>query len=215
MSIFRRALPYLIIALVGVGLLLGRVLWSSQEELDLGRQIFERGDRQAAVLHLGRAAHWYTPGSPFVTEALDELRQIGRQAEMEGQVDLALLAYRAIRSSCLGTRSFYTPHRDRLNEANRRIAALMARQPPPPMDRGKTISQRQEEHLALLENIEEPQPLWSAIACISFVVWVVGAFGFILRALDRELRPRRRQALQWGATVAAGLILWVIALLLA
>lgn len=215
MTALRQALPYLAVALIGVGLLLGRVLWSSQEEFDLGRDAFERGDRQAAVLHLGRAAHWYAPGSPFVAAALDELRQIGRQAEMEGQVELALSAYRAIRSSCLGTRSFYTPHRGRLNEANRRIAALMARQPPPPMDRGKTVAQRQEEHLALLERVEEPQPLWSAVACVSFVLWVVGAFGFILRALDPELRPRRRQALKWGSIVTGGLILWVIALLLA
>jgi len=215
LSALRKALPYLAIVLLATGLLLARVLWSSREELALGRDAYERGDRQAAVLHLSRAAHWYAPGSPFVTDALEELRQIGRQAEMEGQVDLALMAYRAIRTSCLGTRSFYTPHADRLDEANRRIAALMARQTPAPMDRGKTSTQLQEEHLSMLEHVEAPDPFWAALACLAFLVWVGGAFGFISKALDPDLTIRRRQALRWGALVVSGLVVWVIALILA
>ncbi len=210
-----RYLPWVVAFALLAGLLLGRVIWSSRAELAAGREAFERGQREEAVLHLSRAAHWYAPGNPYVSEALEELRQIGRQAEMEGQVDLALSAYRAIRRSCLGTRSFYTPHADRLAEANRRIAALLALQDPPPMDGGKTLSQRRDEHLALLRDVEQPHPFWSVLATLSFLIWVGGAFGFVLRAMDRELRFRRRPALIWGGLVAGGLAVWVVSLLLA
>jgi len=150
-----------------------------------------------------------------VNEALDELHRIGRQAEMEGEVELALSAYRTIRSSCLGTRSFYTPHSDRLTTANRRIASLMAHQDPPPMDRGKTVDQRRDEHYELLERMEQPSPFWSILACLSFLAWVGGGFGFVLRALNKNLEIQRRPALIWGGVVGVGLVLWVVSLLVA
>jgi len=209
------ALKWVIVALLALGLLVGRVVWSSKSELDQGRAAYERGDRAAAVLHLRRAGHWYAPGNPYVVAALDELRTIARQAEMEGQTDLALSAYRAIRTSCLGTRSFYTPHADRLEEANGRIAALMARQPRPPMDRGKTAEQLQNEHSALLTNVEQPSPFWSAVACLAFLAWIGGAFGFIFKGLDEELRVRKGPGLKWGLVVVLGLVLWVLGLVLA
>lgn len=215
LAALRAALPWAIVAALGLGLLLGRVLWSSRAELAAGTAAYEQGDWATATLHLSRAAHWYAPGNPWATEALEQLRRLGRQAEMEGQVDPALAAYRAIRASCLGTRSLYTPHRRRLEEANRRIAALMARQSPPPMDMGKTVAQRQAEHLALLEHLEQPNPLLSLLACLAFLAWVGGAFGFIARALDADLRLRRPQALRWGGVVLGGLVVWALALLLA
>jgi len=207
-----------IVAIVAVALcvLVARVLLSSRSELAAGTAAYERGDRQAAVLHLRRAAHWYAPASPYVARALSELRRIGRQAEMEGQQDLALSAYRAIRTSCLGTRSFYTPHAARLEEANRRIAAILARQEPrPPMDRGKTVAALEREHLELLTAVEEPSPLFSATACLSFLLWIGGAFGFIYRGLDENLRVRKGPALRWAALVLGGLAVWAASLLLA
>jgi hypothetical protein len=212
---WRRALPWAAVAALALALLLGRVLWSSRAELALGTAAYERGDWSGAILHLSRSAHWYAPGNPYATEALEQLRRIGRRAEMEGQVDPALAAYRAIRASCLGTRSFYTPHRSRLHEANRRIASLMARQSPPPMDQSKTVEQRQEEHLAILEHVEAPNPLLSLLACLAFLTWVGGAFGFIFRALDEDLHLRRQPALRWGVVVVGGLVVWAISLLLA
>jgi hypothetical protein len=166
-------------------------------------------------MHFRQAAHWYAPGNPFVTQALVELRNLARQAEMEGRHDDALKAYRAIRSSCLGTRSFYLPHQARFHEANRRIADLMARQERPPMDQGKTVARLREEHFALLERVEQPHPAWAAVACLGFFLWIGAALAFIYRGLDSTLKVQTRQALPWAALVAAGLVMWIAGLLLA
>ncbi len=118
------------LALAGLFLLVvtARVLYSSRKEYLRGRQAAEMGRLDMAIVHYRRAAHWYAPGNPYVTSSLDALWNIADQAEGAGRIPLALAAYRAIRSSILGTRSFYTPHADRLAKVNPRIAALMARQ---------------------------------------------------------------------------------------
>ncbi len=214
-SVVRRLAPWGLLAVAAAGLLTGRVLYMSRLEVANGQDAYARGDWPGAVVAYRRAAHWYAPGSPYVMTALDELRRIGRRAEMEGQHDVALAAYRAIRTSCLGTRSFYTPHEDRLEEANGRIAALLARAERPPMDRGKTVDQLRREHLELLTNVEAPDPVWAAVACLSFVAWIALCFAFISRGLTDELRIKRRPAAILGTLVVVSLAAWVLALIAA
>lgn len=201
-----------LIVLIGFVLLLGRVIWSSHEEVELGRAAYERGEREEAVFHLKHAAHWYLPGNPYVSEALEELRQIARQAEMEGQSELALAAYRAIRTSSLGSRSFFTPHSSQLEEANQRIAHLLARQSAAPMDSSKTVAQRREIHEALLSRVEEPSHFWSIVSSLGFIVWILAAIGFITRGLDDELHLKGQAALRWSLTFIIGFMAWVLGL---
>jgi hypothetical protein len=204
--------PWAIVVIVALVAIVSRVVWSSHAELEAGREAYQRGDREAAVFHLKHAAHWYAPGNPFVTKALQELRQIARQAEMEGQTELALASYRAIRTSCLGTRSFYTPHSERLREANQRIANLLARQPAAPMDRTKTATQRREAQERMLERIEQPSPFWSFVVGLGFLLWIGAAVGFILRGVDDELHLVRGPAVIWSVAFVAGLGLWILGL---
>jgi len=105
-----------------------RVLYSSRKEYFAGRRALAIGKTEPAVIHFRRSAHWYAPGNPYVISSLDALWHIGRSAESSDRINLALMAYRAIRSSVLGTRSFYTPHAAYLHRVNPKIAALMARQ---------------------------------------------------------------------------------------
>ena len=118
------------LALFGIFLLVvtARVVYSSRQEYVRAGKALKAGRTDIAIVHYRRAAHWYAPGNPYSKSSLDALWNIADQAEGAGRVELALAAYRAIRSSILGTRSFYTPHKDLLAKVNPRIAALMARQ---------------------------------------------------------------------------------------
>ncbi|MCD6499382.1 MAG: hypothetical protein J7M25_13910 [Deltaproteobacteria bacterium] len=122
----------IVVILAIVGLFLAvvstRVFYSSRKEYFSGRKALAAGRTEPAVLHFRRSAHWYAPGNPYVVSSLDALWHIGRSAEASGRIDLALMAYRAIRSSVLGTRSFYTPHAAYLHRVNPKIAVLMAQQ---------------------------------------------------------------------------------------
>lgn len=203
------------IAGVVLAVLAVRVVTSSHAELEEGDRMRAAGDLPAAVAHYRRAARWYAPGNPYSSDALARLGEIGRAAEEAEDAELALSAWRAVRAAVLSTRSFYTPHEDRLEAANARIADLMASLPPPPVDAGKSRDQLRREHLALLTSTTAPSVPWTVVLLIGFAGWVAGAFAFVTRAVDDEDRLIAGQALRWGTVVIVGLGLFVLGLTLA
>ena len=211
----KSCLQWALIAGVLFAMFVVRVVTSSAAELREGDRLNARHDREAAVVHYRRAARWYAPGSPYHVRALDHLGEIGAGAERDGDKELALSAYRAIRSAIMSTRSFYVPEQDLLHAANERIAELMAEQPAPPMDAGKSRAQLRAEHLALLEANHDPKLLWTLVLLFGFVAWVAGAFAFTSRAIDHDDRFVPREALRWGTVIVVGFGLFALGLSLA
>lgn len=198
-----------------LAVLVVRVVSASAEELGEGDRLREAGDLDAAIVHYRRSARWYAPASPYPVEALTRLAEIGGAAEEADETSRALSAYRAIRASIMSTRSFYTPHAERLEAANDRIATLMASLPPPPIDAGKTPAQLREEHLALLTQDRRPDLGWTVVLLFGFFAWVAGAFAFASKAIDEEDRIQKKPALRYGAVVLVGFFLFVVGMLLA
>lgn len=192
-----------------------RVVVASRSELAEGDRLRAAGELDAAVVHYRRAARWYAPASPYVSRALDRMAAIGRRAEAEGDADLALVTERAIRAAILSTRSFYTPHRERLDAANRRIATLVAALPAPAVDAGKSEAEIREAHLALLQAPIGPALGGTLLLLVGFFAWVAGAFLLAARGFDEEDRLVRSEAGRWGALVAGGFLLFVVGLALA
>jgi tetratricopeptide (TPR) repeat protein len=187
----------------------------AKAELEIAERHAQEGDLEAAIVHYRRAARWYAPFSPYHVQALAALGRIGAEAEQKPDVELALSAYRAVRSAILSTRSFYVPERERLDAADKRIASLMAGLPPPQMDAGKSREQLEQEHLALLQHDPDPKLGWTLLLLLGFAAWVGGAFAFTLRAIDSEDRFIRREAVRWGAVIVVGFALFVLGMTLA
>jgi hypothetical protein len=192
-----------------------RVVLSARHELATGEGLLQRGDREGAVVHLRRAARWYAPFSPYHVLALSRLSEIGHAAEQAGESALALSAYRAVRGSILATRSLYVPERARLEAANQRIALLMAHEPAPGMDAGKTPEQLRQEHLALLTPIPGPNVFWSVVVLLGFACWVGAAFAFSVRAIDEEDRWVLPEVRRWSGLIVLGFGAFVLGMVLA
>jgi hypothetical protein len=193
-----------------------RALVASHGELGRAHALAEEGEVDASIVHYRRAARWYVPASPHVPEALDALARIGAGAERDGDTERALFAWRSIRGAILSTRSFYLPHRGRLEEADARIAELMASEEPPPIDAGKAREALRAEHLRLLHDARHrPHVGWTLLLLVGFFAWVGGAFAFASRAFDEEDRLIGAQAWRWGGVIAAGLCLWIVGMALA
>jgi hypothetical protein len=195
-------------------LISARVVISARAELAEGERLLCAHERDAAIVHLRRAARWYAPFSPYHVRALEQLREIGREAEAAGEAERALLAFRALRGAILATRSSYVPERARLEAANRRIALLMSKQPAPGMDAGKSEKQLYEEHLALLTPIPGPDVFWSCVLLLGFVCWVGSAFALSIRGIDDEERWVARELKRWGGMIALGFSLFVLGMVL-
>jgi len=204
-----------VIALALLAVLAGRVLVSARAELDRANGLATQGDLQGAIVHYRRAARWYAPLSPYHREALDKLMAIGARAEEKGETERALNAFRAVRSGIMSARSFYTPERETLYRADRRIAALMAELPAPAIDVGKSPERIEQEHLALLRTRTGPDPFWTSLLLLGFLAWVGGAFAFTVRAIDEEHHLVPASALRWGLVIILGFALFVLGMALA
>lgn len=210
----QRVLQGLLLAAALFALITARVVISARAELHEAERLLADDDRDAAIVHLRRAARWYAPLSPYHVRALEHLRELGRAAEQAGDTERALSAYRALRGAILATRSTYVPERPQLEAANRRIALLMAKQERPGMDAGKSEQRLYEEHLALLSPIPGPSVFWSCVLLFGFVCWTSAAFALSMRGLDDEERWVPRELKRWGGLIGVGFSLFLLGMVL-
>lgn len=204
----------LVAALIAASLavVVTRAVWEGRSALARGEEALATGDSAEAVRQWRRAARWYVPLAPHVGDAYDRLEEVARAAEAGGDRDLALAAWRGIRRSVLATRSFYTPQEHRLEEANRRIAALMAAVEGPAADPERDVAEREAWHLALLERPVGPSVFWSIVAIAGFFLWIGGAFWFAWSGVSDKDRLVRSVAARAGVLVVLGLVIWLIGL---
>jgi hypothetical protein len=179
-----------------------RVVWSSRGEWRAA--IAASGDDE--LVHLGRAARLYAPGNPYSRRAVEKLAAIGN-----GDPERALAAWRELRSAILATRSFYTPHRALLDEANARIADLMA---DAELAAGTQHARDKARawHAARLAQDESPSVAWTLVALLGLGLWIASAVGLMLRGVGDDDRLRSRVALGWALGVAGGLALFFLGL---
>ena len=229
---------FIAVALAGSFLILvtARVVWSSRHQLLRAREELEQGRLDRAIVSFRRAAHWYAPGNPYCRAAIEHLWSLGQTAEKQGNERRALLAYRAIRSSILAARSFYTPYQDWLKRANERIAVLMARQKlkaraaaqagGPTKDetgktaKGETLDPKEydaaiQQYRRLLERNSLPSVFWSLVALLGLAIWIASGFAFAFRAIDRDDHLQVKPAIFWASAIALGLAIWMAGLALA
>ena len=202
------------LAIAGVALLAvtARVVVGSALELGRGDAALEAGDAEGARMHFRRAAAWYAPANPYVSEALDRLEGMAGEAEAAGSIDEAVLAWRAVRSAILGARGLYTPHRPRLERANAKIASLMLQQEQAPMDLEASDDELRREYQALLRDVPGPRVGWALLALAGFVLWVGAAFRMSRRAFDGEDRFLRGPGWRHLGAIALGLVLFATGL---
>lgn len=210
-----RALPLLGLLLVLGVLVFGRVLLSSNTEYQRGRAYLGAGDEVSARMAFRRAASWGAPGNPYAHRSLDALASLARDAEGEGRIDDALASWRAVRGAVLGARTFGRPRSERLAVADRRIAALMARQEV--TGAHLTAAQEDEEELrahflAELEAPIAPAPGWTASLLAGFLVFLSGAFLLSREGFDVQGRLRRGLVWRYLAVTLVGFLLFVVGL---
>ncbi|RME02005.1 MAG: hypothetical protein D6812_07035 [Deltaproteobacteria bacterium] len=203
------------VALLLVAIVVARVHHASWRAFHAGRSAEALGDMPGAIANFERAIHFYAPGSPWVESSVKALWAIGEEAQQAGDRELALSAYRTLRSSLYAVRSTYTPFPEWIERCDGRIARLVAEDPDYrarfPGASEAALEARVRENLA---RNEAPDVLWSIMVEIGFFGWVGGTIGFILRAMGGKgeaFSPRR--AVVWGSIVVAGYALWVVGLM--
>lgn len=207
------------IAAAVVVLAIGLPLWlragiDGGAELRAADEAAAAGERDREIEHLGRALRWRAPGWGHDEDALERLWTIG-EAEQARGVDGregALAAYREVRRGLLATRTWGIPHRERWDEANARIATLMAEQERALGLDASAGGEPEAFHRELLQREPGPQPVRANLAALAFVAWMGCVVGFVTRGLDAKGRLRLPAAARWGVGALVMVIAWAVLL---
>jgi hypothetical protein len=195
-----------------LGALTARVMWTGEAEIAASTEALRSGDAQEAVVRARRAAGWYAPGAPHVRVAYERLSAMATAAEGLGDRDLALLAWRGIRTAAIETRWLVTPHKADLDRANRAIARLEAAAPRPMGTRNESPQRIEERQYEALLRDEAPRVPWVVALLVAFVAWAGGATWAARRAIDAAGAIDMKRARLGAAVALGGVLLWVIAL---
>lgn len=202
----------LALAALCLAVVVSRAVWEGRGALASGDTAAARGDHAEAIAQWRRAARWYAPLAPHVDDAYERLESLAVTAEARGDTATALAAWRGVRGSVLATRSFFVPHRERLQPANDNIARLMAAVEGPAADPGKTVSEREAWHYQRLARDNAPSIGWAVFALGGLAMWIGGGFLFALRGLSETGQLIRRPSGIAGALVGVGLVIWLLGL---
>lgn len=204
----RRAAEIALLVVAVLAISVVRVVVSSRGEWRAAERAHDLGGGDDEIAHLGRAARLYAPGNPYSRRAVDKLAAIGRSEPLYG--DRGLAAWRELRSAILATRSFYTPHRALLDEADGHIAATMAAAEDPGDADARAKAERW--HRARLDDHPEPSLPWTLLALGGLGAFIGCAAGFFLRGIGPDDRLRARPAIRWALGVAVGLAAFFVGL---
>ncbi len=200
-----------ITAVVVVGATCARLIYDSEKAYRAGLEAIRQGHIEDAIILLRSSAMAFLPFNPFVDRAYDTLWQIGRKAEIAGDSELALAAYRAIRSSILASRNVSIPHSGWLEQIDMRIATLMARASPA----GAEEDRQRRVHMSFLSARWQPSPFWSVVLALGFFLWIGSFIYFIFFGLNTSLTVSRRPAIFGLVGLCAGFMLWLAGMILA
>jgi hypothetical protein len=208
-------LKALVVLLLLLAVVYARVVLESQKNFFEAESKLRQNRKHGAVYHFQAAAAWTCPFNPYEKKSHDRLWQIGRKAELTGDMDLALEAYRAIRTSIMGSRSFYTPGVEVLRAADERISVLMAARPHAPAFKQTGEDELQRLHYGKLADSTQPDPLWVMILIVGILLWTGAVGDFVFSGLGPGLKVLRGPLLRTGVVFALGMGLWITAMVMA
>jgi tetratricopeptide (TPR) repeat protein len=114
-----------VIVLICLLLFFAGTWWRMQAQFALGETALRRGDFSGAVAGYESAIHMYIPFNGTIEKSAQQLWSIGESNERLGDINRALIAYRALRSSFYADRWLVTPGMDWIARCDKKITALV------------------------------------------------------------------------------------------
>lgn len=114
-----------VIALACLLIFFAGTWWRLHDQFGRGEDAFSRGDFTGAVAGYESAIHMYIPYDSTVEKSAQRLWKLAESSERLGDINRALIAYRALRSSFYAARWLATPGREWIDRCDVKIAALV------------------------------------------------------------------------------------------
>ena len=204
-----------IIGLMAIGFIIiwGRAFYGSLRAYQMGETYLEEKQYVRAVTFFDRSIHWYTPFNPYVHKSAERLWEIGEQAEKQGDIQLALIAFRTIRSGFYGASHFRTPGMEWIKKSERKVNALLGVEEKEREVSGDSASLR--EKLLRAQKSSSPIILWTIVLEIGFLGWIGSVICFIMFRLRHEKKGEYRASSNflWIVLTIVFFILWIVGMM--
>ncbi|MFA7404273.1 MAG: hypothetical protein WC007_09770 [Pelobacteraceae bacterium] len=115
----------LIIVLLSLLMFFAGTWWRMSNQFNQGEAALGKGDFAGSIAGFESALHMYIPYHPTIEKAANRLWQIGEANERLGDINRALIAYRALRSSFYADHWLVTPGTPWIERCDKKIAALI------------------------------------------------------------------------------------------
>jgi hypothetical protein len=182
----------ILVGLVLVTLLLimvwARVFYGSMRAYQEG-ELYLNSDRYIkAITFFDRSMHWYAPLNPYVQRSAQRLWEIGKHAQKNGDIRLALIAARTIRRGFIAARSSYTPGGDWIEKCDLRIYELLKLD----QDRKGDLKGEKIDIDTVLKDpqVRGPDILWTIVLFAGLLGWIGSAIGFIMSQFRTSIATR-------------------------
>lgn len=190
-----------------------RAFYGSMKAYHEGETYLKEHQYIKAITFFDRSIHWYTPFNPYVQKSAERLWEIGNHAEGQGDIKLALIAFRTIRRGFYAASSFITPGKSWIEKCDLKISSLVM------MDEkerdGKDGFTSLKKTIPQSQEIVGPSIFWSIILEIGFLGWIGSVIGFIIFILGRkgEGRYLHYPAFIWIGLTFIFFALWVVGMM--
>lgn len=206
-------LRWLGLSAAGLALLLAamtyRAVSAGEQALAEAELAFDRGDLRESLRRARLAASLVAPGADHVDRAFARLMVIARGAEASADLDLARLAWEAVRDAATQGQGAFSAQSDRLAHANENLVRLAGRAAAdrPGLD-PELFARSLERDMA---RATARDPLWAVLLSAGACSSVVGLFWLGLRGVRRDGTLVRRELGFGGLIALAGAVCWLLA----
>jgi len=212
--LFKTLRMILVFLVIGLVMVWARAFYGSKQTYYQAVACLEAGQLVNAVAFFDRSIRWYTPLNPYVRLSAQRLWEIGRQAEQQGNVHLALIAVRTLRRGFYGARHLWGPGQEWIDTCSAKIDELM--------DSKQPESETPKDAFALGGSnglsgrlARNPSTLWSIAVGVGFLGWIGSVIGFVMSACkgDNRLRLSPSPALIWAGITLSFFALWIVGMI--
>ena len=181
--------------------LIGRSELEAKDSWRAAQSAHERGETSEYLYQLQRCAKWNTLLGGYAEQAQATLIRFAQEAEKEGRIKDALVAWRYARGVLLSTDHVFRPNPSNLSDFNAAIEALMATEHI--QSEALTIANRTRdelvaEHQALLSHRNGPSSGGAILIFGSFVLWIGSILWMIRKGIGADGHLKRQPLLKGG-----------------
>jgi GAF domain-containing protein len=120
----KTVITVIVVILITIGLIWLETYKRQREEFKLAENYYAGKDFHNAIQRYDSTIHMYTPWSSRVKISAEKLWEIGKLYEDKQEYDMALVAYRSLRSSFYAVRWLVQPYQEWIDRCDTAIARV-------------------------------------------------------------------------------------------